>query len=119
VPYRDVRLINTAHEPGLSRDPTTLHTGGNSGYQAINLAYLLGASIIVLLAYDMRRSSGAVHWHGEHRTLRNPSEQTLVKWVRNFDALAEDLDRDGVPVINCTLGSALRCFPRARLDEVL
>ena len=37
----------------LSDDPAFLNTGGNSGYSAINLAYLKGAREIHLIGFDM------------------------------------------------------------------
>lgn len=103
--------------PGLGRD--RVHTGGNSGYQAVNLAYLLGAARIVLLGFDMQKSGGRSHWHGDHRRLNNPTPDLLRRWVENFEALAGELQAEGVEVINCSRQTALRCFPRATLCSVI
>ena len=110
--------LGIKHRPGLSRDPLYLHSGGNSGYQAINLAFHWGARRILLVGFDMRRTDGRSHWHGDHpRPLSNP--QTPETWVRNFTPLADDLVPEGVEVINCTPGSALGQFPRADLAATL
>lgn len=95
----------------MSRDPELIYTGGNSGYQAINLAWHFGAARILLLGYDMRPG----HWHGKHpRPLSNYSP--YEEWVRRFRLLAGDLD---IPVVNCTPGSALDAFPMASLEMAL
>lgn len=104
---------------GLSFDPETLHTGGNSGYQAINLAVLLGAARILLLGYDMKTGpNGEKHWHPDHAG-RNPGESQFSGWRAAFPTMLPDLARAGVAVINCTPGSALTCFPQARIEEFL
>lgn len=95
-----------------------IHHGANSGYQAIGLAYHLGADRIVLIGYDMQHTNGRTHWHGDH-----PSGLTnafgIEKWVKNFSALAKDLKEEGVEVVNCSIETALTCFPRADLRDVL
>lgn len=94
------------------------HWGSNSGYQAINLAYLLGASRIILLGYDMQRTGGQAHWFGEHpKGLHQGANYTA--WAPLFHPLAADLKAEGVDVINCSRETALTCFARAALDDVL
>lgn len=93
---------------------------GNSGNQAIQLAVHLGARKIILLGYDhMRSKTGEVHVHGDHpHPLGNPPEN-LDHWVRQMNYTASDLIRLGVEVINCSRETALTCFPRKRIEEVL
>lgn len=90
----------------------------NSGYQAINLAYHFGVSRILLIGYDMQRTGGKAHWHGDHVSGLTNAEG-LSKWATRFPALAQDLEREGVEVINCSQETALTCFPRARLEDVV
>ncbi len=121
VPFRDVLVL--AHDAGemegLSFDPRKLHCGGNSGYQAVNLAVLMGATRIALLGYDMRFGpNGEKHWHADHRD-RNPEENRLAIWARAFETMDLDLKRAGVAVVNCTPGSAIACFPHADINDVL
>lgn len=97
-----------------------IHTGSNSGYQAINYAYLQGARTIVLLGYDMQLTDGKTHHHGDHPAgLNNPNARTLANWVPKFRKLAQDLRDRGVRVINCTRATALRCFAQMPLERAL
>lgn len=113
-----LRWVRSEARDGLSRDPRLIHQGANSGYQAINLAYLLGASRILLLGFDMKPAGRRMHWFGDHPgKLRKALP--FPQWIKNFDALAADLRQAGITVLNCTPGSALTCFPRADLAEAL
>jgi len=94
-----------------------LHTGGNSGYQAINLAYIEGAERIVLLGYDMQNTDGKSHWHGDHE--KGLNQQTCFHgWIGHFNILAQALDKKGVEVINATRKTALTCFKRKNLYDI-
>ena len=67
-----------------------VHHGQNSGYQAVGLAYHLKADRIILIGFDMQRTGGKSHWHGDHpRGLNNAD--AVHKWPRHFPALAADL----------------------------
>lgn len=99
--------------------PGILGDGGNSGFQAINLAVQCGAAKIILIGFDMRLDLG-LHWHGKHgRGLNNPSERNLARWRRILDASAPRLAELGVSVINCSAVSALEAYPKMRLSEAL
>ncbi len=112
-------LICDPNSEGLSPKPSQTHGGGNGGYQACNIAYHLGAARILLLGFDMHDGGGKVHWHGRHEDLNNPDAVNYGSWLAAYPALARDLKAKGVEVINCSPGSALDCFPKARLEEVL
>lgn len=99
--------VESRRLPGLGKD--CIHQGGNSGYQAINLAYLWGAKTIVLLGFDMSPDGHKTHWHEPHANGVNSPYET---WVKRFDALAADLEREGVRVLNASRRTALRCFER-------
>src|SRR5262245_31665990 len=65
--WRGVQVLQITGPFGLERKPNGLKTGRNGGYQAINLAFHLGAKRILLLGYDMQYSSSAkTHWFGNH-----------------------------------------------------
>lgn len=49
-----VHHLHNAGKVGLSREPYAICHGNHSGYQAINLAFLLGADPIYLLGFDLR-----------------------------------------------------------------
>ena len=98
--------------------PGYIGSGGNSGFQAIGLAYQLGAARIILVGYDMQYTKGLTHRFGDHpRPLSNFVGANNM--VKKFGPLADGLRRAGVPTTNCTLETALTCFERANLEEVL
>ena len=115
---RFVRGIS--QQTGLSRKPGAIHFGGNSGHAAIGLAYHFGAGRIILLGYDMQRTGGESHHHGDHpKGLGNPGGGILSVWAKRYGALAEDLRRARVPTVNASRETALQCFPRAPIVEAL
>ena len=107
-----VQVLKNLGKDGLSRDPAGLKTGHNSGYQAINLAVLLGARRVILLGYDMHGG----HCFGQHPDKSGPP---FALCLAAFPTLVEPLRQAGVSVINCTPGSALLCFPMASLADAL
>jgi len=103
---------------GISLDPTYIHTGNNSGLQALNLAALLGARRIVLLGYDMGRTGGRAHWFGDHPAglqKRTPFDRCIPA----FEEAAPMLAVAGVEVVNASRETALTCFPRQPIKEAL
>ncbi len=114
---KSVIVLRKGMESGLSLNPAVLHTGKNSGYQAINLAVLFGASRILLLGYDMQPGpKGQEHWHVDHPNL---SRSTYAVFLSHFPSLVEPLKAAGVEVINCTRRTALTCFPHMSLEQAL
>lgn len=115
-----LRWIRSEPLPGLSRDLAVIHEGSNSGYQAINLAFHLGARRIVLLGYDMG-ATGNTHWFGEHpdEIASSSGARDFGEFLTAFPALAADLKAEGVDVVNCTTTTALAAFRRARLEDTL
>ena len=116
-----VYQMKMGNRQGLSKEWPILCWGGNSGYQAINLAYLLGYERILLLGYDMKERNGNSHWHRDHnfQGSTNPCAGTFSGWLRDFKTLAEAIRHTGVKVINCTRDTALHCFPEMKLEEAL
>lgn len=104
---------------GLSRRPGVIHTGQNSGYQAIGLAYLWGARRVLLLGYDFMFSGGKRHWHGDHPNNLGNCGGNLATWAQSMGHLAADLEKEGVEIVNCSRTTALRCFPRSTIDKEL
>ena len=98
--------------------PAELGDGGNSGFQALNLAIQMGARRVVLVGFDMRIDLGR-HWHGDHGPgLNNPRDTSVVRWRRAFDASAPILQSLGVEVFNASPSSALEAFPKRTLEEL-
>lgn len=115
-----IRYVHNTSGPkkGLCLKPGHINNGRNSGYQVVNLAVQLGVSRIVLIGYDMRAVDGKTHWFGEHPTKTKPTifQSTFAPM---FESLVKPLADAGVDVVNATPGSGLKCFPQARLNEVL
>ncbi|MGO1079949.1 hypothetical protein [Inquilinus sp. CA228] len=119
--FRDVHKVELASgvDRILVEEPGRIGHGGNSGFQALNLAIQFGARRIALIGFDMRLDRG-LHWHGPHgRDLHNPNEAALMRWRRAFAAAAQDLAALGVTVVNCSPVSALTCFPAGSIEDVL
>ncbi len=113
------KLINDGVE-GLSHTWPRVRNGRNSGYQALNLAYLLGYTRIILLGYDMQATDNKIHWHEDHPVnLHNPDSGRMQKWRAYYQGIAQELASVGVKVINASRRTALQCFPQARLEDVL
>jgi len=102
----------TQGEPEFSLEKDKLGTGGNSGFQCLNLAYLQGATKIILLGYDFK-SSG--HFFGKHpKPLDRSSDYS--RWVENMRKASKIIP---VPVINCSPDSSIDCFPKMDIKGAL
>lgn len=111
--------IASENAPGLSRVRGVIHEGGNSGYQALNIAYQMGAASVILLGFDMGADGkGRTHWFGKHPAGLEVASPYAV-WVEKFWALADDLKAEGVEVLNCSRKTALACFPCESLARAL
>ncbi|MBI1216889.1 MAG: hypothetical protein GC185_13885 [Alphaproteobacteria bacterium] len=93
--------------------------GGNSGFQAINIAAQVGARRIVLIGFDMPLDRGT-HWHGAHgKGLRNPGHREVERWAFVLDRAAETLAARGIEVLNANPNSRLRAYPFITEQELL
>lgn len=93
--------------------------GGNSGFQAINLAVHMGAKKIILIGFDMRIDKG-LHWHGRHEgRLSNPTTGAVDRWRRVTDAAYAQLSSLGISAYNCSPVSELAAYPKVSLEEAL
>lgn len=119
---------------GLSRDPSYLRHGGNTGHALVALAHAFDGEpgqVIVLAGYDMQLSGGTVnpdgilvggpvHHHGPHPAgMSNPQASALASWAERMRVTARDLAARGVIVLNATTQTALDCFPRVDLAATL
>lgn len=84
----------------------------------MNLAWHWGARRLVLLGFDCQGQPGKTHWFGDHPKPLN-HRHNYGGWQASFKAMAEDLARDGVSVINCSPSSALTYWPKASVEEAL
>jgi hypothetical protein len=84
----------------------------------MNLAFNWGARRLVLLGFDCKPGKRGHHWFGDHKSPLS-NENPYERWLEHFGRLAADLKKEGVEVVNCSRDTALQCFPRGDLDEVL
>lgn len=113
----NLTYIQSESFQGLCTEPGRIHTGNNSGFQAINLAYHHGAKLILLLGYDMQYTNGQAHWFGDHpEGFKNPQPH---RWIPEFNRLARDCERAGIKVVNCSRATALECFEKVDLESWL
>lgn len=117
--HPQVRCLWSTGQEGLETNPVALRTGSNSGYAAINLAYLYGAKRIILLGYDMKCQGEKTHWHNGPRERAGVFSVALNAFLYHFESLVEPLKQAGVEVINSTPDSALKCWPYVPLEEAL
>jgi len=98
-------------KPGLSTDPTVIHGGGNSGYQALNIAALMAApdARIFLIGYDMG-THGGMHFFGDHPN--RWAQGGYSRFVAAYRGIRDDR------IINCTPGSALDWFPSGEITHL-
>ena len=127
----DIMKLDHRGGTGLCLESDGLMTGSNSGYQCMGLAFHLGANRQLLLGYDMKIVNGKSHWHGghkkdiEHSSGNRPDHVVLAYKTLEFTMLpkfltiVEPLEKAGIEVINCTPDSALECFPKASLFDIL
>lgn len=89
----------------------------NSGSMAIQFAASLCPKRIYLLGYDCSIREG-IHFHGRHQgSLRNPSEQSVQKWQREFYGVSQQLAH--IDIVNCSRRTELKCFPSKSLEAVI
>ena len=94
--------------------PNTFASRSNSGVLALDVLRNLGATKIVLLGFDMH----GTHFFGPYKNgCANTSEARRRVHLQQFKQWR--MRNPNVDVVNATEGSALQCFPTARLDDYL
>lgn len=91
-----------------------LGTAVNSGVLGLECAVRAGATRILLLGFDMH----GTHFFGPYANgLRNTQPHQRAQHLRQYEGWARMNKR--VEVLNCTSGSALKCFKARELDACL
>jgi hypothetical protein len=109
---------------GLSFN-TKMLTGHNSGYAALNLAFLKKCREIYLLGFDMcgkkregdsEGDEGIVHWHKGYDWRHVNRHRLFGGWIAHFFQAAEVFRKENIEVWNCSPESKLEAFPKISLD---
>ena len=113
-----VSVMMKSGTDGFDPNPNFVRTGNNSGYAAVHVAIHTGAARILLCGFDMH----GTHWFGDHtkstpsgRRLSNPHESSFARWIARF----QSLKGAGAEIINCTPGSAMKCFEYKPLEALI
>jgi len=106
-----INIIRSEDRPGISFTPGVIHQGGNSGFQAVNLAVLWGVSKILLLGFDM----GGSHWFKDRPAKFNKGSDFSL-FIKAFELAAPQIEH---MVINCSRRTALTCFRRMAIYDAL
>lgn len=93
--------------------------GKTSGCHAIGLArFKYRPARILPVGYDMQRTYGKQHHFGDHpEGLSN--NLPFAEGAVHLGRLAEAMRADGIEIINCSRETALTCFPRMKLEDIL
>jgi len=114
-----VYIENKSGNEMLFDRPGYLGAGGNSGFQAANLAAQFGATGIMLIGIDCNLENGA-HWHGRHPYhMNNPAPTNVARWCAAWDGVAGKLRAMGIDVVNCSPSSALKNYSKMSIGEAL
>jgi len=119
--FRDIHKIEVVdHDRMLFEAPGVVGSGGNSGFQALNLAAQFGANRILLIGFDMHAADG-VHWYGPNRgpNMRNPLDHNYASWRAALDKQAGVLRAMDIEIVNASPHSALTCFAHKPVEAAL
>lgn len=87
-------------------------SGSNSGLLGLKVAVSKGAKRILLCGVDLHGE----HFFGQHKPpLKNATTARFEVFKRQFAQFRPK----GVEIINCSLASALNCYPKKDLDACL
>lgn len=116
LPPGTKRLARSKDHWHLCEDPSAV-SGYDAGTSAINLAYLFGATEILLLGYDMcggRWFNGEIPHHMPY-----PPQDHFVRHMAPLPEFAKDCAAKGVRVVNCSPISKVTAFERRPLEDFL
>jgi hypothetical protein len=102
--------------------PLTIGAGGNSGFQALNLAVQFGATSILLVGFDMNDRAKQGHYYGRNQwpKANNPAKTNFDRWKEAFSIAAKQLTALSIETVVISNDSDLACFERnADLPAVL
>ncbi len=109
--YQRCKKHMICFEPGKLAFPSGM---ANSGATAINLAIREGFDNIVLLGFDMKTVNGKHHYHDYYK--KQPRDDAYSRFMLHFEAIAKETD---VTILNANPDSALNCFPKVELKDIL
>lgn len=104
----------------LIDEPMKVGNGGNSGFQALNLAIQFGAKDIIIAGIDLH-DRGGLHWYGRNTAqgMNNPAPHNFRRWTNGFVAIEKEIKKLDISVVNVSPDSELRSFRKQSLEDVI
>lgn len=115
----DIKVLGKSDVYGLDESGYYLCHGNNSGYAAINLAYLLGVKQIILLGYDMKNDGVKGHYHDGYPVPTTADKVYKDQFIPGFTILADLLKQKGIKVYNASIHSEILVWPKISIEKAL
>lgn len=115
LPDLDIKFVEQERRVVLSARSNKV-AGVDGGGGAINMAYLFGVKRIVLLGFDMRPNG---NWHTDNPHKKRAPPGSYQRFAYSIGRMVPLLEKHGVEVLNAGPDSALECFPKIQLEEIL
>ena len=106
---KDIIYLRRADNPGLSENRSMIHGLANSGFGALNLAYLMDPKKIILLGYDFTHHQSYCYDNSPLTKKQFPHHE---RQYNQFSLAAKQLALNGIEVINGSLISELPFWPK-------
>jgi hypothetical protein len=115
-----VTYVRRERADGFSDDPGALR-GLDSGFAALNLAYLRGFKDIALLGFDFMWNEGRSHFHEGYVSQNKHTDRFLGNWAPAFHRVVPQLEAAGCRVTNFVgpRGSRVTAFPTRPLEDLI
>ncbi len=108
-------VLKRSGDYGLDMDVNNVR-GNNSGAHVINLLANMRVHRIVLIGFDMSLQNRKSHWHEGHGLpMGNHIYDEL--FIPSINSMAPGLKNMKIDVVNCSLKSALNCFPKVEFKD--
>lgn len=104
----------------LTDEPGLIGSGGNSGFQALNMVIQFGVNRVLLIGFDVSDQYG-IHWFGRSQGngRAQPAEWNFKRWRIAYATAAVQARTLGVQVLNATPLTSLTCFPVVSVEDAL
>lgn len=126
VKFPWVRFLkkDTKKTSGITDNPMAVSWNQNSGAAAISIARHTGAKQIVLLGFDMKLNESKQHWHNVYSSNtrergKKPVKLPFERHLKGFPSIAADAKRMGIEILNASHDSAIDCFERVNIKDLL
>ncbi len=117
-PY-DSTVLNHTGDYGYDPEKSAVR-GNNGGSQVLNLVFNMRPKRIFLLGYDMKRINNKTHYHNKHQLIVTDDIYKNL-FIPSIHSMAEEFKKipNSPEIINCSVDSALTCFPRYNLETYI